>query len=602
LLTHSSLVFYRAIGLCIFLAAIAERILLGTLFLSYLLTLLSLSAVMANKASILSMLPRAFLTIIFYYEVVLLLGTQISMFRNEIVGNLIVVTPMIICGLAAFFRISLSSGSRDYSLGLFAGPTIFLSFVAFAYMKFEGVLTWAMSGDSRNHVYQMRAVIDRGGIILFNGYPALANGFAALMGGWRYDSGSVGGGHLGSEIHILGFASVTTLVTCSVLAGLFLIKEDGKRGAHIAVAAALISLIPFSQVFLTTYFTEGFFPSSFSLAIVLAVVFEINRSDSGFVSRVLFSVMGSLLTLLTFPLLLPLLLPGFFIAFLLHFYSKVEGNLWPNQYKNRNKATIIVFLSIPVLMVELVSRIPSVNAYLFRNLNVYGRISPIDDWGLWILTITAGLLFLIASQSAKLISSMTFIIGVLSIHFSMVLNRILDASYYLQKFVWMATNIMILLNLIIAANLLLSVTSSLKKLAIGFMSLGIVALTSFPLLQDFPYKPNLLTLATSPKHPSAQDAQLITSINRIAPRSIFWQISPDFEATQVIDIWITLGFDFDHGAFTWGYNSDVFSLTAVCSFAEANQPAIIWVVTPEVQSLVKSTCPAESLKIRVIPS
>ena len=602
MLTHSSLVFYRAIGLCIFLAAIAEKILLGTLFLSYLLTLLSLSAVMANKTSVLSMLPKAFLTIIFYYEVMLLLGIQTNLFKSEMSGNLIVITPMIICGLAAFFRISQSSGSRDYSLGLFAGSTVFLSFVAFAYMKFEGVLTWAMSGDSRNHIYQMRAVIDRGGIIHFNGYPALANGFAALMGGWRYDSGSVSTGHLGTEIHILGFASATTLVTCSVLAGLFLKKEAGKNVAYIAVAAAVISLIPFSQVFLNTYFTEGFFPSSLSLAVVLAVVFELTRSNSGFTSRILFSVMGSLLILLTFPLLLPLLLPGFFIAFLLRFYSNIDSNCWPTQYKIKKKASVLIFLSIPVLTVELVSRIPSANTYLFRNLNVYGRISPIDDWGLWILTITAGLLFLIASHSTKLISSITFIIGVLSIHFSVVLNRILDASYYLHKFVWMTTNIMILLNLIIAANLLLSVTSSLKKLAIGFMSLGIVALTSFPLIQDFPFKPNLLTLATSPKYPSAQDAHLITTINRIAPRSIFWQISPDFETTQVIDIWITLGFDFDHGAFTWGYNSDVFSLTAVCSFAEANQPATIWVVTPEVQSLVKSMCTTKGLTIRVIPS
>jgi hypothetical protein len=121
-----------------------------------------------------------------------------------------------------------------------------------------------------------------------------------------------------------------------------------------------------------------------------------------------------------------------------------------------------------------------------------------------------------------------------------------------------------------------------------------------PILQDFPLKPNLITLATSPDYPSAEDAHLITKTNEIAPRSIFWQVSDDFGATQVIDIWMTLGFDFENGAFTWGYNSDVFSLSAVCSFAKDNYPATIWVTSTEVQQFVRTACEADGVIIRVI--
>jgi hypothetical protein len=465
-------------------------------------------------------------------------------------------------------------------------------------MKFQGVLTWAMSGDSRNHVYQIRAVIDRGGIVLFNGYPAVANGFAALMGGWQYGSDSVAGGHLGSEIRILGITSALILVICSVLSGLFLKTKTGMNVWKIAIITAVVSMIPFSQLFLNTYLSEGFFPSSLSLAVLLAVIYEVARDDSSTISKIVICIMGSSLILLTFPLLLPLLLPCFFFTFLSHVCSKFVEALWVMQI--RQKILPLIFLFMPVLIVELVCRIPSVSDYLFLHLNTYGRITEIDNWGLWALTSAAGLAFFFAAKSDKFFTLLTFFIGVFSIQFSIIMDRILVADYYVNKLVWISTTLMIILNLIISASLFLASYSLLKRLTIGFVSIGLIALASLPILQDFPLKPNLITLATSPDYPSAEDAHLITKTNEIAPRSIFWQVSDDFGATQVIDIWMTLGFDFENGAFTWGYNSDVFSLSAVCSFAKDNYPATIWVTSTEVQQFVRTACEADGVIIRVI--
>ena len=574
--------------------------LFGTLFLSYLLTLISLSAVLAKKESILNSLPRAFLIISFYYEVLLIVGVHIPVFKDQNTGNLIVLIPMILCGSLAYFRISHLSGSRSYSLALFTGPTIFISLAVFAYMKFGGVLTWAMSGDSRNHVYQIRAVIDRGGIVLFNGYPAMANGFAALLGGWKYGSNSVAGGHLGSEIHILGITSALILVICSVLSGLFLKTKTGMNVWKIASITAVISMIPFSQLFLNNYLSEGFFPSSLSLAVLLAVIYELARDDSNTFSKIAICIMGSSLILLTFPLLLPLFLPCFFFTFLLHANSKFVEIFW--EMRIRQKIWSLVFVFLPVLVFELVCRIPSVSKYLFLHLNTYGRITQIDNWGLWALTFAAGLAFFFAAKSDKFFTLLTFFIGVFSIQFSMIMDRILVADYYVNKLLWISTTLMIILNLIISASLLLASYSLLRRLTIGFVSLGLIALTSLPLLQDFPLKLNLITLATSPEYPSVEDAHLITKTNKIAPRSIFWQVSDDFGATQVIDIWMTLGFDFDHGAFAWGYNSDVLSLSAVCAFAKDNKPATIWVVSVEAQKLVKAACASDGVKTVVISS
>jgi hypothetical protein len=600
LLSHANLTFYRTIGLCLFLAACCEKTIFGTLFLSYLLTLISLSVILSKNSPIFRMLPKAFLIIGFYYEVLLLLGVHIPAFKNEVSGNLIVIAPMVFCGLMAYSRISVTTASSNYSFAIFVGPTIFISFLTFAYIRFGGVLTWAMSGDSRNHVYQMRAVIDRGGIILFNGYPALANGISGLMGGWKYNSISAGSGHLSSEIHILGLSSAISLVICALFSGLLLKKNPDRSPSLFTLSAILISAIPFSQVFLNTYFTEGFFPSAFSLAVLLAVIFEVTRDDSTLVSNIATCTMGSALVLLTFPLLLPIILPCFLLSFFRYFSFKRADRFANTQFWL--KFGIVASLLLPVLLIEIGAKISVVSDYVTLHLNNYGRISPVSIWGLWVLTAIAALAFIFSDRSNIYISSLGLFIGTVSIKFATTLDHLLQENYYLNKFLWISTTLMIILNLVIAASFFSSRFSILKRSISSLVLAGLVVLATVPLLQDFPLKSNLYKLASSPQYPSVADAHLITSTNGNIPRSIFWRVSPDYEATQVIDIWITLGFDFDHGAFSFGYNSDVFSLDAVCGFAKANQPSTIWVVSKEVQSFVRSVCAADGVKTKVIPS
>lgn len=598
LLNSSSIWFCRVIGVLLCVAAIGEKILFGTLFVPYVLTLVSVSIILSKNASVLNCFPKAFLFISFYFEVILVAGVFIPVFKSEVMGNLIVAMPMMLSVSLAFNRISTNAKPRNYSLALFTGPTIFISFATFAYTKFGGVLTWAMSGDSRNHVYQMRAVIDRGGIVLFNGYPALANGIASLLGGWQYNSDAVGGGHLGTEIHILGLTSALSLVICSVFSGLFIENNPRKGCIQVSYFVAVISLIPISQFFLNTYFTEGFFPSSFSLAVLLAVLYEVTRSNSTSASKFLSCIMGSALILLTFPLLITVLLPCFFLTFYVHFSSKSLTASLIGQ--SMRKIQLLVWLIIPVLLIEIESKVPSVKTYVYLHLNNYGRISPIDNWGLWALTLSAFLALIFASRKTESFSALTFIIGTVSIQFSIILDRLLEADYYLNKFIWLSTSLMLILNMVLAAIFFSAANTLIKKLIPSFVFMALFALATIPLLQDFPLKPNLFTMVSSPKYPSIRDAHLITDINSKNPRSIFWRVSADYEATQIIDIWMTLGFDFDKGAFLWGYNSDVFSLDSVCDFAKKNQPATIWVVSKEVQTLARALCNTHGVLIKVI--
>ena len=362
----------------------------------------------------------------------------------------------------------------------------------------------------------------------------------------------------------------------------------------------LISLIPISQVFLNTYFTEGFFPLAFSLAILLAVFYEVTKSISTPTSKFLVSIIGSALIYKSFPLLLPLLLPCFFLSYfgcrsLCGFDASKSGQV---KYKTQ----LIAFLILHVLIIELGSRIDVVGKYVTLHLNNYGRISPFDSWGLWALTLTAALLVIFSTKSNHIISALTLFAGVISIQFAEILDRLLTDVYYLNKFIWVCTTLMLILNLITLGSFLSSAFSFVKKIAVGVMSAALLPLAIFPLLQDFPITPSVVTLAASPMYPSAEDARLVTYINKQNSRSIFWRVSTDYEATQVIANWMTLGFEVDQGAFLWGYNSDVFSLDAVCSFAKANQPTTIWVLTKDAQKLVHTFCAEIGVITKVIPT
>jgi len=142
---------------------------------------------------------------------------------------------------------------------------------------------------------------------------------------------------------------------------------------------------------------------------------------------------------------------------------------------------------------------------------------------------------------------------------------------------------------------------SLIVKSVGNLALiGVASLCIFPILQKFPTQPTIVKIVNHWQLPTASEAHLIIKTNKIEPRSIFWRISPDYLATQVIDIWITVGFDDVPGVFTWGYSADVFSLEAVCQFASENTPSTIWVVSEEVKMGVKSVCNLDGVTVRAI--
>ena len=580
------------------LGAVLETTLFGTIIIGFLLTIVTLAIVLSKGRFFFRMLPRAFLILCFYYLLMFLIGFKFEFFQNEFAGKLIVYAPLIALLYFASSMWALPNPPTHRSSAFLTGPAILLAVLSFAYFKSGRVANWAMSGDARNNIYQTRAIIDRGGLMPFNSYPGLANGISAVVGGWQFNTNAVTGGHLGAEINIYALTSIFFLIACSFFASILITERFLPSQRQSVFGILLLSLFPLSQIWLHTYLYEGFFSSSFALAIALAVFADATQKNSALHWKLISSGIGFSLIWFTFPLIAPLTLPVAALAVAQYF-------LWKKRTINKRldsaeKAIFFTIIVATAFATNLVLKNRSLAEYAERNLNNYGRIAHFDNRGLLILTILAGIIFLCSSASLRFISALTFTVGITAILGDNALNRILTEDYYLSKYRWISTAILLILDIAIVTIFVTESRSVVVKLAGNLVLIGVTNLCIFPILQKFPTQPTIVKIVDKWQLPTASEAHLIIKTNKIEPRSIFWRISPDYLATQVIDIWITLGFDAGLGAFTWGYSADVFSLEAVCELASKNTPATIWVVSDEVKMGVESVCNLDGVTVRAI--
>ncbi len=580
------------------LGAVLETILFGTIIVGFLLTIVTLAIVLSKGRFFFRMIPRAFLILCFYYLLMFLIGCEFQFFQNEFTGKLIVYTPLIALLYFASHLWAQPTPRTHRSSAFLFGPAILLTVLSFAYFKSGRVANWAMSGDARNHLAHARQMIDRGGLPLFNAYPELANGISALLGGWQFNTNAVAGGHLGTEINIYAITAIVFLIASSLFASMLIAERFLPSQRQSVFGIVLLSLFPISQIWLHTYLYEGFFSSSFALAIALAVFADATHKNSALHWKLISSGIGFSLIWFTFPLIAPLTLPVAMLALLEYFLRRRQTS---NKHFNfSEKAIYVVIIAITSLIANFVLKNKSLLEYAQNKLNLDGRIAHFDNRGLLFLTILAGIIFLCSSTSLRFISALTLAVGTTAIIGDNALNHILTADYYLSKYRWISTAILLILELAIVTIFVTERRSLIVKSVGNLALIGVASLCIFPILQKFPTQPTIVKIMDHWQLPTASEAHLIIKTNKIEPRSIFWRISPDYLATQVIDIWITVGFDDVPGVFTWGYSADVFSLEAVCQFASENTPSTIWVVSEEVKMGVKSVCNLDGVTVRAI--
>lgn len=580
------------------LGAILETTLLGTITIGFLLTIVTLAIVLSKGRFFFSMIPRAFLILGFYYLLMFLIGTNFEFFQHQFTGKLIVYTPLIALLYFASSMWVRPTTPTHRSSAFLAGPAILLALLSFAYFKSGRVANWAMSGDARNNIYQTRAIIDNGGLVLFNSYPGLANGISAIVGGWQFDTDAASGGYLGAEINVQAVTAIIFLIASSLFASMLITERFLPSQRQSVFGIVLLSLFPLSQIWLYTYLYEGFFSSSFALAITLAVFADATHKNSTLSWKLISSCIGFSLIWFTFPLIAPLTLLVTVLALTKSFLKKKR--ITNGGRDSLEKAIYFAVIVGTAFLTNFVLNNRSLGEYVERHLNNYGRITPFDNRGLVLLTILAVIIFLWSSESLRFISALALTVGITAILGDKALNRILTEDYYLSKYRWISTAILLIIELAVLTIFVTESRSLIAKSAGNLALIGVASLCIFPILQKFPTQPTIVEIVDRWQLPTASEAHLIIKTNKIEPRSIFWRISPNYLATQVIDIWITLGFDVGRGAFEWGYSADVFSLEAVCQLSSKNAPTTIWVTSEEVKMSVESLCNVDGVTVRAI--
>jgi hypothetical protein len=183
------------------------------------------------------------------------------------------------------------------------------------------------------------------------------------------------------------------------------------------------------------------------------------------------------------------------------------------------------------------------------------------------------------------------------------LDFVLTETYYLEKFRWLS----LFLICIVLCTCLVSVYLETHNLPLrfGFASLYAFATLLFvcPVFQEFSSKNYVKSMVQSWEYPTLQEARKIVDANARAPRAVFWQASPDYLSTQIMNMWLMMGIEeirSKSDIVLWTYQRDQFSLQTICEFALDNKPMTIWVQTPEVEKVVQPFCNNGRINVRSV--
>ena len=304
--------------------------------------------------------------------------------------------------------------------------------------------------------------------------------------------------------------------------------------------------------------------------------------------------MGIVVLGFTYPPLMPIaagLLPLAVVARPLETWSA-------SRYKTVVLGIIVATSAFGALMLYH----PAIEAKVRRDLNLYGRISSVESWAPAFLTLILIVLFVTSDRRSRQLATVAISVGMSSVVTDRFLDRVIDAEYYVDKTRWMSTFVLLALLVATATSMIVESAPAFRRIAAAATVLGVAVLSMYPVLQEFPRRPVLRTLATSWSLPTVEEARLIIETNGRNPRSVYWRISPDPLTTRVIDIWITSGLEATDANVTWGYGADVLSLDEVCSFAASNAPATVWVPSEGAAEVFDEGCDLEGVDIMVIDS
>jgi hypothetical protein len=244
--------------------------------------------------------------------------------------------------------------------------------------------------------------------------------------------------------------------------------------------------------------------------------------------------------------------------------------------------------------------IPDSSRLIEKYLELNGLFHPFSKWPLYFSTLIALILSFSKNPSTRWFANASIVVAATALSTDVFLDSILQNTYYLEKTRWVASCFLMLLVSIALFNAISSSQRRSARLLCLPVLLIVVVVSMRSIAQNYPTNSIALDITRDWQLPSADEARLIEKTNALEPESMFWKVSPNYLATQVIDIWITIGAEDRPENTYFGYQQDVFSLEAVCNYAKSNIPTTIWVPSASMVEIVSESCASSGVSVRQI--
>ena len=489
-----------------------------------------------------------------------------------------------VCSMYTANKIGHDDKGIPLAVGLI-GSAFLLILIARSIQLNGSVYPWAMSGDSRNHLYVVRQTVSSGRVKIIDSYPAFGNALVGVMSGWRIDENSAKLGKLAYEIRLLAMTIVMYLIGIGFLSSRAVSRGFRRNNVFVLIAAGLMSFVMLSQLWLENYMRWGFVSSGLVILVCLALFNVLTSSETPLRLLIPYVSASILVVLTTFPIMVGAV-AGLTLGQVVSIW---RGDL--DRFRNK----IISISSLVIPFATLFAFTPQLpfQIYIKNKLNVGGAITSVDARFTVFFVIAFAAMIMIGRDLVVKLAASGLALSLSTLVIDKYLDHVLTTTYYLQKFRWLSLFVIC----IIFCACLVSLFAQTKNtgLRVGIASLCALSVLLFvsPSLQKYSSNNLVRSMFTSWEYPTMQEARTIVETNAINPRSVLWQGSPNYLSTQIMYMWLMMGFEEikdNSDLLLWTYNTDLFSLQTICEFALGNKPVTIWVQTPEVLKVVKPFC------------
>ena len=584
-------------SLFLLVVSVIESLIFKQLTLAVLSTIFFISQIISSRSRRWTASSEAVIIYISIFIFLLVILPYLGIRQNEASIQSILYSLLVVTSCASIYESnkSTSDGNYFYSLIGFIGSIFLLALLARSVQLNGSIYPWAMSGDSRNHLLIVRQTVSDGRVRIIDSYPAFGDVLTGIISGWRIDEEAAKLGQLGYEIRQFATTYVLYLLGIGFLSSRAVSRDIKKRILVVSIAAGLMSFVMLSQLWLENYLRWGFMSLGMVILISIALYNVITSSEIGIRSVIFYSFVSMLVVLTTFPIMVGAIVGivlGPIVLRSLAFKSTLKG-----------KVVLLFSVATPFIILNIFASYLPLQEFMKSKLNIPGTISSISPNYTICFVLAFAVMILVSRQSVITLAVSGLTLSLSTLLIDKYLDNLLTETYYLQKFRWLSLFIICIVFCSCIISMYIESDNLIWKVsAIAFYLLAALLFTT-PTLQKFSSKNYVRSMVQSWEYPTMQEAQTIVKVNARTPRAVFWQVSPDYLSTQIMNMWLMLGIEEAKNksdVVLWTYQRDQFSMQTICEFAVDNRPITIWVQAPEVKKVVKPFCNYSTIGVRTL--